>query len=496
MQKSAEFAVSEKPSKYYLHKFRPKFDLEKKRRCVMFQLKKTSEPRSWYIRIRREDGTYFQTSLDETNRAEAIRKAQQVYFEFTTASNRGVVYGKNTFKRIYSRFINEKHFNAARKSTIESRYRRYLTWFDNYEVHNIKQKLFDEFIVWRCNYWKNYGELKDTDVRLGRYGRGGAYNRKEIPSATTLKQDRQILIQVLRYACQKNLLDVVPEIDSNMKRYADMDGVNISFKKTRGKAIPDKQFKSIIGKLRSYCISKNKEPNPERRFARHRIWYFIMITNNSMLRPGTEATRLKWSDLGKVPSRKSPGEFIYYFNVREGKKQRYGHDDSIKMITPNGLKQLLMWRKLCTEEYKEFNIGNDEDFIFPKLDKSELQTHYMSRMFRKILKKWDEEDLIIAEKKNRKPKLFSEDSTGTNITLYSFRHTKIVNLLIYSGRPASEVAQMADTSLLTLSRAYLQTQMLADADRYADHSINRDAFERQSDEDKKFIADAMKDFGM
>jgi integrase len=166
------------------------------------------------------------------------------------------------------------------------------------------------------------------------------------------------------------------------------------------------------------------------------------------------------------------------------------------MITPNGLKQLLMWRKLCTEEYKEFNIGNDEDFIFPKLDKSELQTHYMSRMFRKILKKWDEEDLIIAEKKNRKPKLFSEDSTGTNITLYSFRHTKIVNLLIYSGRPASEVAQMADTSLLTLSRAYLQTQMLADADRYADHSINRDAFERQSDEDKKFIADAMKDFGM
>ena len=38
--------------------------------------------------------------------------------------------------------------------------------------------------------------------------------------------------------------------------------------------------------------------------------------------------------------------------------------------------------------------------------------------------------------------------------------------------------------------------MLADADRYADQSVNRDAVERQSDEDKAWIEETLKEFGM
>ncbi len=55
---------------------------------------------------------------------------------------------------------------------------------------------------------------------------------------------------------------------------------------------------------------------------------------------------------------------------------------------------------------------------------------------------------------------------------------------------------MADVSLIQLSRAYFKTQMLADADRYADMSVERNAVERQSDEDKAFIAETLKDLGM
>ncbi len=473
-------------SKYYLNKFVPEFDLNKRSRTLMFQLKNTKQPRSWYIRIRRSDGKYFQQSLDETNRAEALRLAQQVYFELMTAENKGVVYGKNTFKRVFERFVREKNFNEHRRKSVMSRYNRYLHFFNDYELHNINQAAFNKYIVWRCNYWVGR-ELKDSEKNIGKWGRGGVYNTKEIPSARSIQAERQVLIQCLRFACTKNLLDVPPVIESDMRRYEQMENVKINFKKTRGKAIPDKQLKSIMARLRHWAIVGNDENHSERRFARQRLWYFILITNNSLVRQGTEATRLKWSDLGFVKSKKDPTKRIYYFNIREGKKQRQGEEASIKVLTPAGLKFLLEWRKICKDEYKDYNIGNNDDFIFPKLSGEEVDTHYMSRLFRRKLKEWDNND---------KGKVYSKDPTGTSITLYSFRHTKITNLLIHSGRTAAEVARMADTSLLQISRAYFNTQMLADIDRYSDHSIKRNALERQSEDDVEWIDETLEYLGM
>ncbi len=473
-------------SKYYLNKFVPEFDLNRKSRTLMFQLKETNPPRSWYLRIRRNDGKYFQQSLDETNRAEALRLAQQLYFELLTAENKGVIYGRNTFKRVFERFVREKNFNVERRKSVMSRYNRYLKFFNDYELHNINQSAFNKYIVWRCRYWKD-NEVKESERNIGKWNRGGVYNTKEIPSARTLKAERQVLVQCLRFACRKSLLDVVPEIDSDMRRYEQMEGVQINFKKTRGKSIPDKQLKSIMGRLRHWAIVGNDEKNPERRYARQRLWYFILITNNSLVRQGTEATRLKWSDLGYIKSKKDSTKRIYYFHIREGKKQRQGEDDAIKVLTPAGLKFLLEWRKICKDEYKRFNIGNDDDYIFAKLDKQEVETHYLSRLFRRKLVQWDDND---------NGRLFSRDETGTNITLYSFRHTKITNLLIHSGRTTAEVARMADTSLLQISRAYLHTQMLADIDRYSDHSIKRNALERQTEEEVEWIDETLEYLGM
>ena len=90
----------------------------------------------------------------------------------------------------------------------------------------------------------------------------------------------------------------------------------------------------------------------------------------------------------------------------------------------------------------------------------------------------------------------AHDQNGVNITLYSFRHTKISKLLIHGERSIAEVSKMADTSLQQLSNAYFNTQMLADADRYADHSVKRNAVERQSEEDKEWIRKTLEELGM
>ena len=485
---------------YLLNKFKPQFDIERKPRCLMYQIAKTSEPRSWYLRVRRQDGTYFNQSLDESNRADALRKAQDIYIEILAAEKRGVVYGKNTFKRLFEMWFAQHHTGKGRKEAVLSRYTRYLTWFDNYEVHNINEITFAKYLVWRVSYWDEY-QIKDSEKNIGKHNRGGVYHTTKIPSATSLKAERQILIQVLRWASSRSLLDVVPVIDSNMVNYQTSNTAlkgKINHKKTRGSPIPDGVFNRIMGKLHHWAITDNKDKHPEHSFARERLYYFVLITNNSLIRQGTEATRLKWGDLGRVKSKQDKDVWIYYFEIKEGKKQRYGQDDTIKFLTTDGLVHLLKWRQL---QQKKYDIGHtDDEFVFPQVNGEECPTHYMSRLFRRCLIQWDNEGIAKAKKartkKNKNYIPLAHDRAGTSITLYSFRHTKISKLLIHSGRSIAEVSRMADTSLLQISRAYFKTAMLADADRYADMSVDRTAVERVSEDDKDWIAETLKELGM
>jgi hypothetical protein len=483
---------------YLINKFKPQFDIERKPRCLMYQIATTSKPRSWYLRVRRKDGTYFNQSLEETNRAEALRLAQQVYIEILSAETRGVVYGKHTFKRLFEMWFKQHNTGKERKYAIKSRYKRYLNWFDNYEVHNINETTFAKYLLWRVSYWENY-EIKESERGVGKHKKGGVYHTTQVPSQTSLKAERQILIQVLRWASSRSLLDVVPVINSDMRAYeaehTELKG-KINYKKTRGNPIPDANFKRIMGKLRHWAIEDNTDLHKEHSYARLRLYYFILITNNSLIRLGTEATRLRWKDLGRVKSKQDKDVWLYYFEIKEGKKQRYGEDETIKFLTPAGLVYLLQWRKIQQERY---SIGfKDDEFVFSQVNGGETPTSYMSRLFRRLLLKWDEEGYAAA-KRARKHKTYiplAHDKAGVSTSLYSFRHTKISNLLIHSGRSIAEVSRMADTSLLQISRAYFKTTMLADADRYADMSIDRNAVERMTEEDKQWIADALKDLDM
>ena len=485
-------------SKYYLNKFKPQFDIERKPRCLLYQIKTTKEPRSWYLRVRRKDGSYFNQSLEETNRADALRIAQRLYIEILTAETRGIVYGKHTFKRLFEAWFKQHPLAKERKRAVNSRYTRYLTWFDNYEVHNINEITFAKYLEWRVSYWDDY-QLKPSETNIGKNNRGGVYNITKIPSATSLKSELQILKQLLRWASSRSLLDVVPVINSDMSKYQSMNTLlngKINHRKTRGSPIPEQVSNRIMGKLSHWALAGNTDKHAEHSYARFRLYYFILITSNSLIRQGTEATRLKWKDLGRVKSKIDKDVWIYYFEIKQGKKQRLGQDDTIKFLTPDGLVHLLKWRKIQQEKY---NIGFDEnEYVFPQVDGGETPTHYMSRLFRRLLLKWDEEGYAkaLTARKHKKYIPLAVDKAGTNITLYSWRHTKIAKLLIHSGKSIAEVSRMADTSLQQLSKAYFTTHMLADADRYADMSVNQNAIVRISDEEKDWIANTLEDLGM
>ena len=481
-------------SKYYVNKFKPQFDIERKPRCLLYQIKTTKEPRSWYLRVRRKDGSYFNQSLEETNRADALRLAQTLYIEILTAETSGIVYGKHTFKRLFEMWFKQHPLGTERKRAVNSRYKRYLTWLDNYEVHNINEITFSKYLEWRVSYWDDY-KLKPNETNIGKHNRGGVYNITKIPSATSLKSELQILKQVLRWASSRSLLDVVPVINADMNKYLTVKD-KINHKKSRGNPIPEGVSNRIMGKLSHWALKDNTDNHPEHSYARYRLYYFILITSNSLIRQGTEATRLKWHDLGRVKSKLDKDTWLYYFEIKEGKKQRFGHDETVKFLTPDGLVHLLKWRKIQQEKY---GIGFDEaEYVFPQVDGGETPTHYMSRLFRRLLLKWDEEGYAkaLTARKHKKYIPLAVDKAGTNITLYSWRHTKISKLLIHSGKSIAEVSRMADTSLQQLSKHYFKTQMLADADRYADMSVNQNAVVRISEEEKDWIAKTLEDLGM
>jgi len=459
-------------AQYYLNSFKPDFDISADGKCLIFQLASTKEPRSWYVRVRRSNGSYFQASLKERNRAIAIRKAYEIFSDFTTAERKGVIYGKNTFSRVFARWRNEYHLNELRKISVVSRYSRYLCWFDDFEIHNIKQDTFAKYLEWRVHYWSNH-EVKPSEMNIGKHNRGGVYNIRKKPTATTLKADRQLLMQVLRWACERDILDVPPSISSNMETYSIKRHLN--WKKTRGRVIPDAHFLKIMGKLRSWAGDTESDKHSVRLWSRQRLYYFILICNAAVLRQGTEALRLHWYDFNRIKSKKG-NHWIGYFTVRDGKKQRLGHDDSIKFLTFNGLQYLLEWRKISVAN----GLGRNDDLIFPKITGEELPSHYLSRQFRRLIDGWG----------------VGKDKQGTNITLYSFRHTKISRLLIHSQRPITEVATLADTSAANVSNTYFQAQMLADADKFSDHTKSRSIENYITDEDAKRIEDEMKKFGM
>jgi hypothetical protein len=452
-------------SKYLINKFPAPFDIARKPRVHIFQLASTKEPRSWYVRIRKEGGGYFQTTLNCYERIDAIREADKVWREFQTASEKGVVYGKLTFKKLWAKWRRKNHLGDFRAERVDWLYKRYFSWFDKYEVGNINNKVWEKYLIWRVNFWSNVPESERP------------YHTKPMPSFNTLKSERQVLIQVLRWAAQDDLVLRVPRLTDEFKKFARVNNVEINFKKTRGVAIDERMVKVLLGKLHHWAFNEKQHPNWVRNFARLRLYYFILICNNSMIRLGTEATGLKWKDLNIIKSKKFDNTKIGYFEVHQGKKShRYeAGETQIAILSYNGLEPTLKWREIS----ESFGFGKDDDYIFPNHDGEQIPTHYMTRTFHRLLKKWK----------------MSHDKNGVAITLYSWRHTKIVRMLVHSKKSPAEVAKMANTSLLSISRAYFNTEMIADADKYAQHSENTDELKYLTDEKKENINELVKRFG-
>lgn len=388
-------------------------------RVVLYQLA-TTDNNAWYVRIRLLKGGYLIRSLKTSSLDGAKNKALIIYSEVLGREKKGLTVGTNTFKALWKRFINDSDFKKARYKRFKLVYKNYLSWFNNYDIAEIRQETITNWVNFRLD---------------------AGYERNKRPvSATTISGEVVMLKQVLRYGVAKSLLQVLPTFNAELNK---IKSDKITFKKRRGGAIEDRTATKIMDILYENMV---KPTNVHRyKWSRQLLYYYIVVCNEAGLRPGTEATTLRWRDLYTEQTSKGMFQYFKVAGKREAADAR--RDKRVAILAFTGMEPLWKWKELCD---KQGFYGPDE-YIFRDHIGQQVDQRNLNRSFRKLLKKAG---------------LYAVN--GKAITLYSWRSNRINKLLNNPELTLAEVARLSGTSLRTIqSEYYDQRQLLSGGTGYA-----------------------------
>jgi len=428
-------------------------------KCCIYQIATTKKPRSWYVRVKKQGTGYHQESLETSNKELAMEKAKNVWRQYRNAEDRGVTYGNSDFNSLFMRFLDGYTWGAHRYIRVSHIYKRFFSdYFGKIDIQDVDNGEWKRYLDWRLDYWA-VAEAKGQHV---------PGNAKRKPSQATIRSERQLLVQFLKWCNENGHLASVPSISV---RYDAGTEKRIEMKRTRGLPMTAHQYASAIKRLSNWSMKQNDEDHWIRRYARQRLFFFILITTSCLLRMGTEATNLKWKHLDFFDSKRYPGTKIACWRITHGKT---GGRDQPAVSTYAGTLYILRWLKLC----KEYGFGKPDDYVFANWDGERVPTFYLNKTLTKKLAEWG----------------ITETPAGTRITLYSFRATAISRRIVKAGWDIQLVAEAANTSIATISKHYTKEWVEAAPDRLADTSRDRTLY--LSDKDASEVEELLNEFGL
>lgn len=467
-------------SKFYKDSFHPRWDVDQ--RVLLYQ-RADSPKDTWYCRIKRLLGgrRYLQRSLKTSNKWEAEKEAHELYKDLLVAERQGVLLGDESFDSLFTRFIGSRAWKEDRKSRIWHTFTAYFQpFFGSRSVKEVNHRVWAEYLNWRWNYWSK----REVEARDG--GQPLPFHYRLHPSAKTLRSERQILIQFLRWCCDpQRAISRVPVLTHEFH----LVGIQPKKEKAHGKPIHQAQFMRILEQMRVWSgltiIRDGLRTHPESpweafrgrvlvnpgiadmmvksrrkadQFAYLRMYHFVMLVGHLLLRPGTEATGIRWRDVRFITTRS--GTKAGAIRVLQGKKGARPEP----VLTPEGhaYQTLLEWKIIA----RAFGVGEPHHFVFGSIPATEgapndeVPAHYISRLHSRFLNKIGESH--------------HEDDRATKITLYSYRHTAICQRIEKTRQTPLEVAKAANTSLATISNSYASSWVMRNADRYVQLNPDRD----------------------
>ena len=411
------------------------------------------------IKRRTSKGGYFVQALKTQDPSVALELAKEVIKKVRLAEYSGFDISQRTFVSLWPIFIAglRPSISKDRRDAFTQVGIDLLHFFKTASIYSIDNRAWHEYLTWRVS--DDRYNFRRSRHQSGSRPNGG--NRiKRGAHVRQLERERQILIQYLRWCWKKRYISNVVPLDND---FQNMDTINrhIRFERISAKNLDNFTLKSVLQKLRYYCLDENVGipghrhycPDPRQRFAKLRLYYIIHFMFGSLIRI-QEVGYIRHRDVSFGKTHNGLDYALIHVPRAKVGDTRYA------VLSSQKFHYLVEWLKVL-EEFDQPH--SNDDFLFPNWKSKNCQdpsslllnTAQLGRYFRQF-----------TQDKNCQT---SRD--GKKVSLNSVvRHSSITRRISENFQNAGDVATMAGTSLETISKSYFEQFVKQEAHAYADQS--------------------------
>ena len=412
------------------------------------------EPPNWYYELR--DGRRrIRKTTKQSGIAEAIRFAQQRFYERKGLQKAGLDPDNRSFKQVADEYIGDLKLLTQEGVCSNSKFVAHESTVSNYLVPFFFENLIDQissdevekFVEWRRREKRSVMDIDANKQRSAKarrewlktgeidylYRHKGIEERLQqqkarIPSPTTINNQLTVLRAVFKFAKRRKYVQFIPEVE------------NVPLRKINARpALTKSEMEHLIGYAKTK-INANSDAFGLTRHYRVLFYHFIAIAYLTGLRT-TEQLVLCYRDIQQSPD---GGTYIWVRGDEEGARK-------------TGYRQMKVggdvW-KLVSEIRNASDLKGEDDYIFAHPKGSKLAGQRI-------------QDFKNAWEALTKETGLQYDRNGRKRTLYSIRHTHITQMLQSRSISIYQLSQNVGNSPEVIRKFYGKGTIFEDVDASA-----------------------------
>ena len=468
------------------YKYKQPLPYDPKRLIIYKPNSKSLQTNSWYFRYKQPSGKYLHRSLKETNRELALSKLFEVWKEIKRLEDLNIDYTDHTFSEVFALFLRQSSELPVRWNYFFASVNKEGSPLKDIKIQSFDNRIWYDFVSWRCSNTKSgkpltfktisqdkgyitrvlsFAVLQGFLLKVPDLYTASQLRELGIPIRTTQSKSgactpakwKSIKAQLFNwsfwdhiYACKE--LSMTGKGKFFNIRVSEVDSVLSDWKTRKAKGITLDGFKSADKLNRDHGFANI----PKRRFSRKRLYFFILISEATLLRPTRELSTLKWSDI--TFERDSSGLLIASLTTRQPKQKntRRPIRSRTAVSTYAGTDHILRWLDIS----RQYGFGLEDHYVFPVWENPKgehIKAGHLGKQFRMFLDRLTELNPSSS---------FNMNHYGERITMYSSRH-QAIRRRIKAGIPLARVATMANNSLSMISSVYWEDFIEADKSKFA-----------------------------
>lgn len=375
---------------------------------IVLELREGKKRNIWHYRVRIiAHNDYIRKSSYTDEFGVAAQMAQKEYDDMKDRLRKQLPPVELTYKDLYREWFKAvgKHLSKHRQKSINEGHNTYLLpFFEKHRLSEITEKACTKYWSWRLAYWTT-GPGKDNKK---------AKFYVKTPGGNTLGNERQSLLQVLRWGKEMGYLDIIPTMKSPIKRPKKKEIARPAFTYDEYEKIT----KWVIKRSDEYVFTKPKYSND---YGQAMFYNFVRLGFATGMRPN-ELFSLQWQHVDLTSNMDQA-----YTKLYVPEKTKTGKRTVIAL--PDALYALKNIQKFSRHT-------KPDDFVFTTWKGGKVRDY--AKQYKRMLT-----DLDILK-----------DMHGESRTPYSMRHSYITFRLLRGKVLVQDLARNCGHSITELSEHY------------------------------------------